>query len=260
MTASSIRTHSRICLTGYPLQNNLEEYWTMVDFVFPNYLGSLPDFRNAFINPIDNGLYADSTSIDRRISAIRLKCLHELLSSIVLRRDADTLHKELPRKVEIVISCPLSKMQLNLYYAFIIAIFGNRGMLSNEQIFTKSHTLLSLCNHPAVFRKLLEMRRQRAMPDTGGLADQALQASGDIPRTSADVVEIVDEDEPVADQDTLGEALSRLPDPSGSDDSWGWNVLKSFEDQGLDIVAPEHSSKLVITLEIIKSSVEAGEK
>lgn len=41
IAASKFRSKSRIALTGSPLANNIEEYHTMIDWVAPNYLGSL---------------------------------------------------------------------------------------------------------------------------------------------------------------------------------------------------------------------------
>ena len=76
---NKISTRRRIVLTGTPLQNNLNEYFAMVDFVKPKLLGSYNEFKNRFVNPIHNGQHSDSTERDVRIMKARSFILSDLL-------------------------------------------------------------------------------------------------------------------------------------------------------------------------------------
>lgn len=53
VAASQFKSTRRIALTGSPLANNVEEYHSMIDFVAPNYLGSVVEFRAHYKEPIE---------------------------------------------------------------------------------------------------------------------------------------------------------------------------------------------------------------
>ena len=81
----NIKSKRRVVLTGYPLQNNLIEYWCMVDFVRPNYLGTRAEFGNMFERPITNGQCNDSTYKDVKLMKFRAHVLHSQLEGFVQR-------------------------------------------------------------------------------------------------------------------------------------------------------------------------------
>lgn len=58
-----INTPHKILLTGSPMQNNLQELWSLFDFIIPGLLGTLQVFTEHFVNPIIHGGFANSTSI-----------------------------------------------------------------------------------------------------------------------------------------------------------------------------------------------------
>jgi SNF2 family DNA or RNA helicase len=109
-----IRTKRRVALTGTPVQNNMMEYYCMVDWVRPNFLGTLSDFRNRFENPIKNGMNENSTHGDIHTMQLRLFVLHDKLSSFVQRRDGKLLQKDLPLKEEFVLLLEPSALQKKL--------------------------------------------------------------------------------------------------------------------------------------------------
>lgn len=151
---NSIRTRRRVVLTGTPLQNNLIEYHCMVTFIKENLLGSVKEFRNRFINPIQNGQCADSTLVDVRVMKKRAHILYEMLAGCVQRRDYTALTKFLPPKHEYVLAVRLSPIQCKLYRYYLehftgvgSALEGGRGR-TGTKLFQDFQMLSRIWTHP----------------------------------------------------------------------------------------------------------------
>ncbi|KAL0974368.1 hypothetical protein UPYG_G00219520 [Umbra pygmaea] len=151
---NSIRTRRRVVLTGTPLQNNLIEYHCMVNFIKENLLGSVKEFRNRFVNPIQNGQAADSTDQDVRIMKKRAHILYEMLNGCVQRRDYSALTKFLPPKHEYVISVRVTPIQCTLYRHYLehltgagTPLEGGRGR-AGTKLFQDFQMLSRIWTHP----------------------------------------------------------------------------------------------------------------
>ncbi|XP_020799705.1 transcriptional regulator ATRX homolog isoform X4 [Drosophila serrata] len=77
LAVAKIKTPKRIILTGTPIQNNLKEYYSMVNFIKPLYLGTEREFANLYANPIKNGQHKDSSKKDITIMKQRSYVLHK---------------------------------------------------------------------------------------------------------------------------------------------------------------------------------------
>uniref|UniRef100_A0A8C7LBH5 DNA helicase n=1 Tax=Oncorhynchus kisutch TaxID=8019 RepID=A0A8C7LBH5_ONCKI len=155
---SAIKTKRRVVLTGTPLQNNLNEFYScfnhcMVNFIKEN-LGSIKEFRNRFINPIENGQCADSTPRAVRFMKNRAHVLHAMLTGCVQRRDYSALTKFLPPKHEYVIAVRVTPLQYRLYCYYLdnftrarSVVEGARGK-AGTSLFKDFQILSRIWNHP----------------------------------------------------------------------------------------------------------------
>lgn len=150
-----IKTKRRVVLTGYPLQNNLLEYWCMVDFVRPSYLGTKTEFYNMFERPIQNGQCIDSTPNDFKLMRYRAHVLHSLLKGFVQRRSHTVLHKVLPEKTEYVILVRMTKFQRTLYEVFMNEVVRSRKVPNPLKAFA---VCCKIWNHPDVLYHFLKKR------------------------------------------------------------------------------------------------------
>ncbi|KAL3319761.1 hypothetical protein Ciccas_001554 [Cichlidogyrus casuarinus] len=151
----AIRTKRRVVLTGYPIQNNLMEYWCMVDFVRPNFLGTKQEFTGMFMRPIDNGQCIDSTNEDHKLMQGRAHVLHELLQGFVQRRSHAVLKASLPEKSEVVLLVKLSPLQRVLYRAFMQSLRDSNSFSGSNTLKTYA-MCCKIWNHPDILWHVME--------------------------------------------------------------------------------------------------------
>lgn len=156
-TLLGFNTHSRLLLTGTPLQNNLTELWSLLFFLMPaeNGVGGFADlqeFHDWFRKPESQILENGRDQMDDEAKAIIGK-LHKVLRPYLLRRLKADVEKQMPAKYEHVEFCRLSKRQRELYDGFL-ARNDTRNTLASGNYLSIINCLMQLrkvCNHPDLF-------------------------------------------------------------------------------------------------------------
>lgn len=114
-----INTTNRLLLTGTPLQNNLGELWSLLNFIMPEIFADFEIF-NKWFDFEDLDLQSNSSKLNKVINdeleKNLISNLHTILKPFLLRRLKKTvLAGILPPKREYIIDCPLTPMQSKLY-------------------------------------------------------------------------------------------------------------------------------------------------
>ncbi len=138
----------RIALTGTPVENRLQELWSIMDFLNPGYLGNKQFFQRRFAMPIEK--YGDTASLSQ---------LRSLVQPFILRRlktDRDII-QDLPEKQEMTVFCGLTPEQAKLYQKVVedslAAIDDAEGLQRRGMILGLLVKLKQICNHPAQYLK-----------------------------------------------------------------------------------------------------------
>lgn len=144
-----IQAAHRLILTGTPIENSLDELWSLFDFLMPGLLSSYDRFVEKYIrNPSYNN--------GRNMEALRRK-----VQPFIMRRMKKDVLSELPPVSEIVYHCQLSDLQRELYHSYAKSAREELSQLVKREGFEKVqiHVLATLtrlkqiCCHPAIFAK-----------------------------------------------------------------------------------------------------------
>ncbi|XP_033331426.2 DNA repair and recombination protein RAD54B [Megalopta genalis] len=142
----------RILLSGTPIQNDLKEFFALIDFVNPGILDSNSKFKSYYENPIVASQCSHASDSVVSLGKERANELHEKTKLFILRRTQDTINKYLPSKHELVLFCRLSDEQKDLYTRVTDAWLDKTGFPTNAVPHLTVITMLKkICNHPDLF-------------------------------------------------------------------------------------------------------------
>ncbi|TAM39032.1 MAG: DEAD/DEAH box helicase [Rhodanobacter sp.] len=137
-----LSAHSRIALTGTPVENRLGDLWSLFDFLNPGLLGSASVFKS-FVKQLEQR------------EQVSYAPLRQLVSPYILRRmktDRRVI-ADLPEKTETRCFCALSRTQARLYQQTVesmrVALASADGIARRGLVLQTLMRLKQICNHPS---------------------------------------------------------------------------------------------------------------
>lgn len=135
-TVKKLRAKHRFALTGTPLENKMEDIWSIFHVVFPELLGNIKDFS-----------WLTHDQVIRRIQPF------------MLRREKKDVMQELPTKVEHIERIPLTEKQKQLYVSYLAKLRHPSFKHLDKETIRKNRIkilagitrLRQICCHPLLF-------------------------------------------------------------------------------------------------------------
>ncbi|KAL5117997.1 helicase [Pleosporales sp. CAS-2024a] len=153
LAIQSLNTERRIILSGTPLQNDLGEFYTAIDFVNPGLLGQRSAFKRTFEAPIVRSRQPEASEAELEKGEARWKELVSLTGRFMIRRTADVLSKYLPPKTEHIVFCKPTKAQAEAYRAILSSPFFSVAVGGNMDMALQLITVLKkACNSPSLIK------------------------------------------------------------------------------------------------------------
>ncbi|XP_061572766.1 DNA repair and recombination protein RAD54B isoform X2 [Cololabis saira] len=174
---SSLSCNRRVILTGTPVQNDLQEFYAIIEFVNPGILGSTTAYRKVYEEPILCSRQPSSTEEERVLGTERAAELSRLTGMFILRRTQEIINQYLPPRLDWTLFCKPSPLQQELYQNLL----SHRMFRSCLQGSTQTHTHLTcitalkkLCNHPGLLHNTVKEKTDRGSGESSsyeGMAD-----------------------------------------------------------------------------------------
>jgi DNA repair and recombination protein RAD54B len=179
LAIKSLNTERRIILSGTPLQNDLAEFYTMVDFVNPGMLNKYTTFKREFETPILKSQQPGASKKDLEKGEGRSEELAKITGMFILRRTAEILSKYLPPKTEYVVFCKPTESQLLVYRSIVGSPTFNAALGSSAISLELINILKKVCNSPNLLLKKGDKAKGSTLEDVlPSISPQVLKSPG----------------------------------------------------------------------------------
>lgn len=157
MMLREVQSNNRLLLTGTPLQKNLHELWSLLNYLMPEVFDN-SDLFNSVFNIEESEKLEETESI--------INQLHRILRPFMLRRLKVDVENKLPPKHETILYIGMSKLQKELYKSIYLKDFSQLQKDGKEPVHLLNimMQLRKMADHPYLFE---------------GVEDRSLDPNGD---------------------------------------------------------------------------------
>ncbi|KAM9579314.1 SWI/SNF-related matrix-associated actin-dependent regulator of chromatin subfamily A containing DEAD/H box 1 isoform 2-T2 [Guaruba guarouba] len=154
----TINAQHRLLLTGTPVQNNLLELMSLLNFVMPRmFSSSTAEIRRMF---------SSKTNVEEQSAYEKERIAHakQIIKPFILRRVKDEVLKQLPPKKDFTELCAMSEKQEQLYCDLLKKVKKNiKSKEKNSDMGNAMMQLRKMANHPLLHRQYYTNDKLRKM-------------------------------------------------------------------------------------------------
>uniref|UniRef100_A0A914PRF0 Uncharacterized protein n=1 Tax=Panagrolaimus davidi TaxID=227884 RepID=A0A914PRF0_9BILA len=166
--AERIKTHRKVFVTGTPHQNNLIEFYNLVNLIAPSVLSTKELFDTHFVQPIQAGQSKDAQPAVIKTMRIRCYVLYNMLINVIHRKSKKTItvkcedgSVKVLNKHEITIKVRLSQYQNQLLNKYLARTDRDTGSRIRDCFMTDITAMRRILTHPTLIHRFAEESEKR---------------------------------------------------------------------------------------------------